>query len=183
VRANGVEVLEKGEIGIVAGQFIALALVIIILGNYVGPTQNATTTAGKVYWGTPSAGVILVSNKVTTVTSNSSSISMYFSLASGTTIGSASASRLCVNPRANNTGGVQGYTRISINYDAGKKQNYIQFGPTGQALGIGCTYTITVTDSLQQTVTWVGTVSLNSTSSTSTSSTSTSSTSTSSTSS
>jgi hypothetical protein len=172
VRANGVEVLEKGEIGIVAGQFIALALVILILGNYVGPTQNTTTTAGKVYWGAPSAGVTLDSNKVNQVTTDSNNISMYFSLESGTTIGSVSASRLCVNPSANNTGGVQVYITIPINYDTQKKQNYVEFGPTDQTLGIGCTYTITVTDSLQQTVTWVGTVRLtsNSTSSNSTSS-------------
>jgi hypothetical protein len=176
VRANGIQVLEKGEIGIVAGQFIALALVILILGNYFGPgATNGSNMPeiGKVYWGTPSAGVTLGSHTVTQVTTNASSISMYFSLATGTTIGSASASRLCVNPSANNTGEVQVYTRIPINYDTQKKQNYVEFGSTGQAQGIGCTYTITVTDSLQQTVTWVGTVRLNSTSSSSTSSSST----------
>jgi len=168
--------LERGEIGIVAGQFIALALVILILGNYVGAGPiSGTTETGKVYWGAPSAGVTLGSRSVTQVTTNASSISMYFSLASGTTIGSASASRLCVNPSANNTGEVQVYTRIPINYDTQKMQNYLQFGSTGQALGIGCTYTITVTDSLQQTVTWVGSVKLILPSSTSSSSTSSSS--------
>jgi hypothetical protein len=170
VRANGAQGVEKGEIGIVAGQFIALALVIIILGNYVGPPQNATTTVGKVYWGQPPAQVTLGSDKVTTVTSNANNISLYFSLATGTTIHSASASRLCVNPGANNTGEVQDYTLIPINYDAKDKLNYVEFGPTAQTPGIGCTYTITVTDSLQQTITWVGTVRLISNSTTTSSS-------------
>jgi hypothetical protein len=150
--------LEKGEAAIVGGQFLALAVLVLLLGNYAGLGIHSTSQVGTVYWGAPSGGVTLDKGAVNVEKSNASTISLYFSLAASTSISSISAGRLCINPAANNTGEVLTYTHIPINFDSKKHQNYISFGPTGQPLGIGCVYTITITDSLQQVATWTGTV-------------------------
>lgn len=155
--ANRIETLEKGEVAIVGGQFLALAVLVLILGNYAG-TSGPTTHVGTVYWGAPSGGVTLAKNAVNSEKSNASLIYVYYTLASNTAVSSISASRLCLNPAANNTGESLIYTQIPINYDSQRHQNYISFGPTGQAAGIGCDYTVVITDTVQQVTTWTGTV-------------------------
>jgi hypothetical protein len=157
--------LEKGETAIVGGQFIALAVIILVLGNYAGIVNSSVTTATveKVYWGVPSADVVLKSATVNTENANASSISLFFALPPGTAPGLPSVARLCLNPTANNSGVSLVYTKIPIGYDSKTKQYYITFGPTGQPSGFSCSYTVTVTDSVQQTATWTSTVELNST--------------------
>jgi hypothetical protein len=158
--------LEKGEAVIAGGQFIALAVVILLLGNYAGIVNSSVTTAtvGKVYWGDPAADVVLKGSAVNTETTNASSISLFFSLPPHTAPGLPSVTRLCLNPTANDTGAALVYTNITISYDSQTKQNYITFGPTGQSLGFSCSYTVTITDSVEQTATWTSTVELNQTS-------------------
>lgn len=153
--------MEKAEVAIVGAQFAALAVLILILGNYAGVNVlgPSTTQVGTVYWGAPSAGVTLAKGAVNTEKTNASSIFAYFTLPKSTEVTSVSATRLCLIP-SNNTGDSTIYSQITISYDNQKHQNYVTFGPTGQPLGIGCTYTITIVDTLQQTVTWTGTVKL-----------------------
>lgn len=155
--------MEKGEVAIVGGQFLALAVLVLLLGNYAGIGTNGsqTTKIGTVYWGAPSGGVALASGTLNTEKTNASTISLYFTLATNSAISPPiAASRLCINPSANSTGEYLIYTNIPINYDSQKHQNFISFGPTGQPLGIGCSYTVSITDSLQQVTTWTGTVKL-----------------------
>ncbi len=157
--------MDKGETAIVAGQFVALAVVILLLGNYAGIVNSSVTTAtvGKVYWGDPSAGVVLKSASVNTESKNATSISLFFLLPPGTAPGLPSVTRLCLNPTANDRGAALVYTNITISYDSENKQNYLTFGPTGQSPGFSCSYTVTITDSILQTATWTSTVELNST--------------------
>jgi hypothetical protein len=155
--------LEKGEVVIVGGQFLALAVLILLLGNYAGVGLGSQTTkVGTVYWGAPPAGTALTKDALNKETANASALYVYFSLTSSATVSSVSASRLCLDTAANNTGGSLTYTQISINYDSQKRLNYVTFGPVGQPLGVGCDYTVSITDSLQQTVTWTGSVELSS---------------------
>jgi hypothetical protein len=87
-------------------------------------------------------------------------MSVFYSLAESTTPASVTAGRLCLDSNANDTGGVYVYTDITFNYSASQRSNYISFGPTGQVVGQTCTYTVELTDSLQQTYVWVSTVQL-----------------------
>ncbi len=155
--------MERGEVAIVSAQFLALAVLILLLGNYGNVTGKGITNAevNSVFWGTPSQGVALKSGVLNLETTNASTISLYFSLPPGTDVSlPVTASRLCLDPTANNTGKVRVYTNITISYDSTVKKNYIVIGPTGQPTGIGCLYTITLTDTLQQTATWTATVKL-----------------------
>jgi hypothetical protein len=155
--------LEKGEVAIVGGQFLALAVLILLLGNYAGVGLGSPTTkVGTVYWGAPPGGAALTKGVLNKETTNASAMYVYFNLGPSTTVSSVSASRLCLDTAANNTGGSLTYTQISINYDSQKHENYITFGPTGQPSGVGCDYTVTITDSLQVVNTWTGSVELSS---------------------
>ena len=152
--------MEKGEVVILTGQFLALAVLVLLLGNYIstlggGPT---TTQAGPAYWGGITSGVALKSGAVNSETTNASVISVYFEVAQSTRIASLSASRLCLTSGANATGEERAYTTIPISYDPQKGQDYVSFGPTGQPLGVRCDYTFTITDTLQSVATWTGTV-------------------------
>ncbi len=151
--------MEKGEAAIVGGQFLALAVLVLLLGNYAGLGIGITTPqTGTVYWGAPSAGVTLQKGAVNLEKTNASTISLYYSLVSSTTISSITAGRTCIDPAANNTGEILTYTHIQISFDGQRHQNFISFGPTGQPAGIGCDYKVTITDSLDQVATWTGTV-------------------------
>lgn len=155
--------MERGEVGILAGQFAALALVILLLSNYL-PIASATTTGiGKVYWGDPSTGVPLTKGGTNLETSNASTISVLYTLASGTKPASVSAVRLCLDAKANETGANLVYTNIRLEYSQARHTNYLSFGPTNQSSDLTCTYTISLTDSIQQTVTWSATVVVNAT--------------------
>lgn len=155
--------MEKGEAGILAGQFAALAVVILLLSNYL-PVASATTTGiGKVYWGDPVTGVTLTKGGTNVETANASTISALYTLASGTLPTSVSAVRLCLDAKANDTGANLVYTNIQFEYSQVKHANYLSFGPASQPPNLSCTYTISLTDSLQQTVTWSATVRVNST--------------------
>jgi hypothetical protein len=83
-------------------------------------------------------------------------MSVYFALAVGTSPASVSAVRLCSNAPPNPTGQELVYTNLTINYSS----NSFTFNTTGQSAGQTCTYTLSLTDSLQQVVTWVATVKL-----------------------
>ncbi len=145
------------------GQFLALAVLILLLGNYAGiGLGSPTTKVGTVYWGAPPGGAVLVKDTLNKETTNASAMYVYFSLAPSATVSSVTASRLCLDTAANNTGGSLTYTQIAINYDSQKHQNYLSFGPVGQPSGVGCDYTVTIIDSLQQTNTWTGSVKLTS---------------------
>lgn len=150
--------MEKGEAAILAGQFGALALAILILSNFAAGTNNvlSTPTIGSVYWGPVSDKVQLTNGVTNTEPANATTMSVYFALAVGTSPASVSAVRLC--SYANDTGEELVYTELMINY----KTNSFTFNTTGQVAGATCTYTLTLTDSLQQVVTWVAIVKLKS---------------------
>jgi hypothetical protein len=153
--------LERGEVGIITVQFAALAVLVILLGNYGNVTGAGPSSAqvNHVYWGATSKGTELKTGGLNTETVNSSTISLYFSLPRGTTIAlPVTASRLCLNPSENDTGKVRVYDNISVNWDPTARQNYVQIGPTGQPSGVGCSYTITITDTVGQTATWTDTI-------------------------
>jgi hypothetical protein len=96
--------LEKGEAAIVTGQFVALALLILILGNYANIAGVTNVQVGKVYWGTPSTGVVLKSNSVNRVNASAGTISVLVTLPTHSTVATSSASRLCLSAGANSTG-------------------------------------------------------------------------------
>jgi len=133
-------------------------VLILILGNYGNVTGINNVQVGKAYWGTPEAGVALKSNTVNDVNASASTISILFNLPAHSTVASSTASRLCLAPGANNTGEYLVYSNVTISYYAQTKQNYVSFGPTGQAPGESCVYNVSVTDSLQQVATWTATV-------------------------
>jgi len=141
--------LERGELAIVAGQFAALALVVILLGNYagVGGLNGVSTGVASVYWGPASANAPLQKNLLNLEPVNASIISVYYTLAQGTQVESVAASRLCV--LANGTGLEHIYSNLTLSTDTAKKATYFTFGPTTQSSGWTCGYTITLTDSLQ----------------------------------
>ncbi len=149
--------MERGEVAIVAGQFAALALVVILLGNYagVGGLSASSTGIASVYWGPASANAPLQKNLLNIEPANVSIISVYYTLAQGTKVESVGASRLCV--LANGTGLEHVYANLTLSTDAAKKA-YFTFGSTAQPSGWTCGYTITLTDNLQQVTMWVTSV-------------------------
>lgn len=155
--------MEKGEIGIVAGQFAALAIVVLLLSNFL-PIANATQTGiAKVYWGAPGTGSALSESGKNIEKANASTISALYTLSSGTQPASVSAVRICLDPLANDTGTNLVYTDIQLNYSLRVHSNYLSFGPTDQPPNVVCTYTISLSDSVQTTVTWSATVEVNAT--------------------
>lgn len=149
--------MERGEVGILAGQFAALAVAILLLSNFASLSALSTPTIGNIYWGTPSANIGLTKGADNIETTNASTISVFYTLAPSTTPSSLSATRLCLDANANETGGVYIYDNVKLAYDNSSKKNYISFGPAGQPYGQTCTYTVQLTDSLQQltTATWI----------------------------
>ena len=154
--------MEKGETAIVVGQFAALAIVILLLSNYL-PIASATTTGiGRVYWGDLTTGVPLTKGGVNVEKTNASTISVLYTLSSGTQPSSVSAVRLCLD-KVNETGSNLVYTDIQFEYSQAEHANYLSFGPAGQPPNLTCTYTISLTTTVEQTVTWSATVRVNST--------------------
>jgi len=161
VGQKGSKTVEKGEAGILAIQFGALVLALLVLSNFISSSgvvssPISTPTIQNVYWGDPATGVALSKATTNMEAKNASTMSAFYTLASGTTPDGATASRLCLSK--NGTGESFSYARVAFLHDAAKHSNYVSFGPTGQSLGETCTYTITLTDSLQQVVTWYATV-------------------------
>ena len=154
--------MEKGEVGILALQFGALAIAVLLLSNFAyGTNSSSTPSVTAVYWGAPPPGVgVKIGTGTHTETTNASQISAFYSLAPGTHLDSISASRLCTTEQTNATsqGDEYDYTYIPRYYDSSNKAYYFTFGPTGQPAGWSCLYTIAVTDSLEQGVSWTSTV-------------------------
>jgi hypothetical protein len=158
VGEKGGGILEKGEVGILAGQFGALVIAILLLSNFVGSSALSEPTVGAVYWGSPSSPYQLTRDVTNTETMNASMISVFYTLAPTTTPSSVSVSRLCLDASHNDTGGVLNYNNVTFAFDSANNKNYISFGPVGQEVGQTCSYTVTLTDSLQQQASWVGMV-------------------------
>jgi hypothetical protein len=150
--------MEKGEAAVLAVQFGALAVVVLLL-TVAGPGQNVQSTPSfiQVYWGDPSSGAVLTSGQTNVVTQNSSSISALFNLAYSTKVSALSASRLCIDPTTK-AGVSNTYTNLQIQFDVSRNAYAVTVSPTGQHGGWQCSYTITLTDSISQTAVWVGTV-------------------------
>jgi hypothetical protein len=170
--------VEKGEVGVISVQFIALIISLLVLSNFTHVTDRySTPNLQNVYWGQPSGHVQLTKGGSNTETVNASDMYVYFTLAQGTTASSLSASRLCNNAPPSGEGEQDTYDQIVINYTT-PTSGYFFFGSTEQSLGETCTYSMQLTDSLQQVTNFVATVTLKApTTSTNTSSSSTSSTS------
>jgi len=150
--------LERGEIAIVVGQFVALVAVVLILSSYTpGQSAQSNPVFASVYWGSPGQGVSLASGQVTKVSHNESSITAYFNVAYSTQVAAVSGSRLCSAPN-----GVAGestaYTNITFSFDPSRHADSVVLTPTDQRPGWVCTYTVKVTDGLLQTATWLGSV-------------------------
>lgn len=152
--------MERGEVAIVAIQFVALVTVVLILSSF-SPGQSATSTPAinSVYWGTSSQGVALKEGALTMVAQNESVVTAYFTVAFSTAVSAVSGSRLCFGPNSS-LGESTTYTVIPFTYVKAKGSGTIPLSPTGQQADWVCTYTIKVTDSLSQTVTWLGSVEL-----------------------
>jgi len=157
--------MEKGEIGVLSIQFGALIIVVFLLTVLAhGTNTQSTPEITTVYWGPlPAQGATTptLGQGTNTEATNATSMTVFYSLAYTTHVTSVSASRLCL--ASNSTGEDLVYTNLPINYDSAKGQYYFTFGSTGgqtttQLAGWSCTYTVTVTDSLEQTTVWVGTV-------------------------
>ncbi len=149
--------MERGEVGILAAQFAALAVAILVLSGAGTTFATSVPTVGNVYWGAPSGHIGLTKGANNDETVNATTISVFYTLAPSTTPSSVTATRLCLDADENYTGGVYTYTDVKFLYDNASKSNYISFGPVQQQLGQTCTYTLDLTDSLQQTATasWV----------------------------
>ena len=153
--------MERGEVAIVASQFVALTAVVILLASF-SPGQGAQSNpvVSSVFWGTPDLGVSLHAAQLTKVSQNESVLTAYFTVAFSTQPSAVSGSRLCSGP--NSTAGESTvYTTISWSYDASKHSDSMVLSPTVQQPGQVCAYTIKVTDGLSQTATWLGSVELN----------------------
>ena len=144
-------------------QFGALILAVIVLSNFAGggTSYSSTQSISRMYWGSPPPGTgISISGGTHTETMNASVVSVLYSLAQGTHLVSLAASRLCTN--MNSTAAYAGdgviYTNFTRLYDSSKKQDYFTFVPTGQPDGWSCIYSVTITDSLQQTTYLVTTI-------------------------
>ena len=152
--------LERGEVGIVVGQFVALVAVVLLLSNFSpGQSAQSTPAISSVYWGASNQGVALSAGKLTVVTQNESVVTAYFTVAFSTQVSAVSGSRLCIGPNSS-IGESTTYTIIPFTYEKAKGTGTIPLAPAGQASGWVCTYTIKVTDTLSQTTTWLGSVEL-----------------------
>ncbi|MDG6925320.1 MAG: hypothetical protein JRN09_02080 [Nitrososphaerota archaeon] len=151
--------MEKGEVGILAGQFGALIIAVLVLANFLGTSSALSNpTIGTVYWGGPSSQYQLTRDATNTETMNATTISVFYVLAPTTTPASVTVSRLCLDASRNDTGGIYNYNNVTFAYDSSSNRNYISFGPVGQQIGQTCTYTVILTDSLQQQASWIATV-------------------------
>ncbi len=154
--------MEKGEVAILTIQFGALIVAVLLLSNFAyGSNATSTPSVAAVYWGVPPPGTgVTIGTGTHTETTNASQISAFYSLAEGTQLITISASRLCTNPQQNATvvGGKLEYTNMTRYYDSSKGAYYYALYPVTQPTGWSCVYYITVTDSLGQTATWIGTV-------------------------
>lgn len=154
--------MEKGEVAILSIQFGALILVVLLLSNFGSGVTNASSTPSipKVYWGIPPPGNgTSIGQSTNHETVNASTMSFYYTLAPTTSLVTASASVFCVNPQnATASGDIIDYTNLTRHYDTSAKDFYFTFGPVGQPNGWSCVYSLSVTDSLGQVSTWVGTV-------------------------
>lgn len=147
--------LERGEVAIVTIQFVALFTVVLVLSSFSpGQSAQSTPTFSSAYWGTSNQGTALSEGHTTVVKQNASALTAYFTVAFSTTISSVSGTRLCV---ANSTSGIL-TTYTTIRFSLNKGTGTIPLSPVGQPKGWVCTYTIKITDSLSQTVTWLGSV-------------------------
>jgi hypothetical protein len=152
--------LERGEVTIVAAQLVALLAVVLLLSNFTpGQTSQSNPVFSSVYWGAPGLGVSLGSGRVTVVAVNESSITAYFNVAYSTQVSGVTASRFCTAPNSL-AGDATVYTNITFSYDSARKADSVVLSPSIQQPGWVCAYTIKVTDGLQQTTTWLGSVEL-----------------------
>jgi hypothetical protein len=153
--------LEKGEVAILAIQFGALLVVVLVVGNLIPGIGSSTPTEfSGIYWGDPVNNAQIPNAGHFMTQTNQSSIFVYFHLASGAAVASTSASRFCTD-RTGATGESTSYVRIPFGYDGLRKASYIQITPTSQKSGWSCLYNVQVTDTLQQTVKWTAIVELN----------------------
>jgi hypothetical protein len=152
--------LERGEVAIIAVQFVALVGVVLLLSSF-SPGQSAQSIPmiSSVYWGASNQGVALRMGQVTKVSQNESIVTAYFAVAFSTQVSAVSGSRLCLGPNSS-LGESTTYVYIPFTYDKSKGLGTIPLSPTGQQAGWVCTYTIKVTDDLSQTATWLGSVEL-----------------------
>lgn len=153
--------MEKGEVAVLAIQFSALIIAVLVLSNFAyGSNSSSNPAISAVWWGSPPPGHGVSLGKGTNdETVNASTISVFYTLPYGTRIiAPVTAYRLCQNPNANNTGVADTYSQIVLNYSATKKTLFFTFGPVEQSLGWTCQYSISFTDSLQNVATWTGTV-------------------------
>jgi hypothetical protein len=150
--------LEKGEIAILAIQFGALLVVVLVVGNIlpVGSVQTTPTVTG-VYWGDPASSQPVQNGGTLKTHANQSIIYVYFQLNGGGEIASTSASRFCIN-QTKGEGESTTYVRIQFGYDTGRKANYLLITPTTQRIGLSCVYNVQITDRLLQTVKWTATI-------------------------
>lgn len=152
--------MERGEIAIVAFQFIALFAVVLILTSYTpGQSAQSNPVISSVYWGASSQGIGLPNGQLVKVSQNESVVTAYFTVAFSTQVSAVSGSRLCVAPNST-SGESTTYTTIPFGYDSSKRADSMTLSPTVQQPGWVCTYTIKVTDTLSQTATWLGSVEL-----------------------
>lgn len=157
----GPSTLERGEIAIVAFQFVALVAVVLLITSFTpGQSSQSNPFISSVYWGPPGQGIGLSNGHLTKVSQNESAITAYFTVASSTKVSAVSGARLCVGP-GSSSGESTTYTTIPFGYDYSRNADSVVLSPAVQQPGWVCTYTIKVTDGLLQTATWVGSVELN----------------------
>lgn len=152
--------LERGEVAIVAVQFVALAAVVLLISSFTpGQTAQSSPVFRSAYWGNSTQGIPLKSGQLTKVTQNASVVTVHFQVAFSTRVSDVSGARLCVAP--NSTAGISTtYNNIPYAFDSSKGSGTVSLLPAGQQVGWVCTYTVKVTDNLSQTVTWMGSVEL-----------------------
>lgn len=153
--------MERGEAAIVAAQLVALIVVVLVLSGFTpGQSAQSTPVVQSVYWGTQGHGDALRKNAVTRVSENESVVTAYFSVAFSTQVSSVSGSRLCTTPGSTQAEATD-FSPLPFTFDSNKGTGSIPLSPATQQAGAVCTYTIKVTDSLSQTVTWIGSVQFN----------------------
>lgn len=150
--------MEKGEVAILAVQFGALLVVVLVVGNVLpGGSVEAPPTISNVYWGSPGSSVAIPTGGTLRATTNQSSIYVYFHMGGGATVASTSASRFCTDP-SGKAGESTTYVTIPFMYDTARGENFLVITPTTQRSGFSCVYAVQITDTLQQIVKWTGTV-------------------------